>query len=45
MWVARVLEPEDHNRFKILTGILPKRISGSADKLISLLIRPGFAAD
>jgi len=45
MWVARVLEPEDHNRFKILTGILPKRISGSADKLISLLIRPGLAAD
>jgi len=45
MYLTRVLEPEDHDRFKILTGILPKRISGSADKLLSLLIRPGFAAE
>jgi O-antigen/teichoic acid export membrane protein len=45
MYLTRVLEPEDHNRFKILTAILPKRISGSADKLLSLLIRPGFAAE
>ncbi len=45
MYLTRVLEPEDHDRFKILTAILPKRISGSADKLLSLLIRPGFAAE
>jgi O-antigen/teichoic acid export membrane protein len=43
-YLMRVLEPEDHERFQILTGILPKPISVPANKLLSLLIRPGLPA-
>jgi hypothetical protein len=39
----RVLEPEDQDRFKILTGALPKPIAGPMDTFLSLLVRPGFA--
>jgi O-antigen/teichoic acid export membrane protein len=42
-YLMRVLEPEDRTRFTILTGMLPKRFIGPADKIVSLLIRPGFA--
>jgi hypothetical protein len=41
--LMRVLEPEDRARFHILTGMLPKPLAGPADKIISLLIRPGIA--
>jgi hypothetical protein len=34
-----VLEPEDRDRFKILTGMLPKPIAGPVDKILLLLIR------
>jgi hypothetical protein len=34
----RVLEPEDRNRFKILTGMLPKRVAGPVDTMLSWLI-------
>lgn len=42
-YLMRVLEPEDRARFRILTGMLPKPISGLADKLVSLLIGPDLA--
>jgi hypothetical protein len=40
----RVLEPEDRDRLRILTGMLPKPIAGPVDKILSLLIRPEFAS-
>lgn len=43
-YMLRVLEPEDKARFNILTGMLPKRLSAPADKVISFLIRPEIAA-
>lgn len=43
-YLTRLLEPEDHNRFRILTGILPKSISEPANKLLGLLIRPALPA-
>jgi hypothetical protein len=43
IYLLRVLEPEDHSRFRILTGMLPKSIAGPADKILSLLIRTEFA--
>lgn len=42
-YLLRVLEPEDHDRFNILTGMLPKSLAGPAEKVLSILIRPGFA--
>jgi hypothetical protein len=39
-YLLRVLEPEDHGRFKLLAGMLPKPIAGPADKMLSLLVRP-----
>jgi O-antigen/teichoic acid export membrane protein len=41
-YLMRVLEPEDRARFSILTGMMPKSIAGTADKVLSLLIRPQF---
>jgi O-antigen/teichoic acid export membrane protein len=43
-YLLRVLEPEDRDRFRILTGMLPKPIAGPADKILSLLIRREFAS-
>ncbi len=43
-YFMRVLEPQDYERFKILTAILPKPISGSVNKFLSLLVRPEYAA-
>ena len=43
-YLLRVLEPEDRDRFRILTGMLPKPIAGPVDKLLSLLIRQESAA-
>ncbi len=39
-YTMRVLEPEDRNRLNTLTGLLPKKISGPANKLLTLLVRP-----
>ena len=41
-YLLRVLEPEDRSRLNILTGILPKRLSGPANKFLGLLVRPAF---
>ncbi|MGA2050108.1 MAG: polysaccharide biosynthesis C-terminal domain-containing protein [Terracidiphilus sp.] len=38
-YLLRVLEPEDHDRLKTLTGILPRKIVAPAAKLVSLLTR------
>ena len=35
----RVLEPEDHSRLKILTGMLPKQLATRADSLMDVMIR------
>jgi hypothetical protein len=36
----RVLETEDHDRLKILTGMLPKIIAKPMNAFLELLIRP-----
>ena len=41
-YFMRVLEPEDHDRFRTLTGMLPKPIAGPVNKVVSLLIRPEY---
>jgi hypothetical protein len=38
-YLMRVLEPEDSERFKLLAGMLPKRLAGPVDTLLSLLAR------
>lgn len=42
-YLMRVLEREDRARFSIHTGMMPKSIVGTADKILSLLIRAQFA--
>lgn len=42
-YMMRVLEVEDRSRLHILTGILPKRLSGPANKFLGMLVRPAFA--
>jgi len=39
IYLMRVLEPEDHDRFNILAGMLPKSIVRPAGKFLSLLTR------
>jgi O-antigen/teichoic acid export membrane protein len=39
-YLLRVLEPEDHVRFKVITRMLPDPMAGLADRILSLLIRP-----
>jgi O-antigen/teichoic acid export membrane protein len=39
-YLMRVLQPEDHDRFKVVVKILPKPVAGLADVILSLLIRP-----
>jgi hypothetical protein len=39
-YLMRVLEPEDHDRFKLLAGMLPKPIAGPVQKILSLLACP-----
>jgi O-antigen/teichoic acid export membrane protein len=41
-YLLRVLEPEDHDRFNILTAMLPKSIAAPVNKALLLLIRPAF---
>jgi O-antigen/teichoic acid export membrane protein len=38
LYLMRVLEPEDRDRFKILSGMLPKPIAGPVNMFLSLLI-------
>jgi O-antigen/teichoic acid export membrane protein len=38
-YLMRVLEPEDHDRFKLLVSMLPKSIAGPMDTVLLLLIR------
>jgi O-antigen/teichoic acid export membrane protein len=45
IYLLRVLEPEDRDRFRTLTGMLPKPIAMPLDKILSLLIRPGIAIE
>jgi O-antigen/teichoic acid export membrane protein len=42
-YMMRVLEVEDRSRIHVLTGILPKSLSGPANKFLGLLVRPAFA--
>jgi O-antigen/teichoic acid export membrane protein len=42
-YLLRLLEPEDSDRFRILTGMLPQPVSRQVNKALSLLIRPDFA--
>jgi hypothetical protein len=39
-YLMRVLEPEDHDRFKLLAGMLPKPLTGQVDNILSVLTRP-----
>jgi O-antigen/teichoic acid export membrane protein len=39
-YLMRVLEPQDHVRFRTLTGMLPRPFASAADIILSLLIRP-----
>jgi O-antigen/teichoic acid export membrane protein len=38
LYLLRVLEPQDRDRFKILTGMLPKQVAGPADTMLSWLV-------
>lgn len=38
-YLLRVLEPEDHSRLLIIAGMLPKRFSAPAEKILSVLMR------
>jgi O-antigen/teichoic acid export membrane protein len=40
VYAMRVLEPQDRDRMKILTGMLPRRIARPAEKILTSLIRP-----
>ena len=42
--IMRVLEPEDHERFKVLSRMLPKPLAASVDKCMALLRRPKLAS-
>ncbi|MGC9158365.1 MAG: polysaccharide biosynthesis C-terminal domain-containing protein [Terracidiphilus sp.] len=41
-YLLRVLEAEDRDRFRILTGMLPRLVAGPVDRLLTLLVRPRF---
>jgi hypothetical protein len=38
-YLMRVLEPEDHSRFKLLISMLPKSIAEPMETVLTLLIR------
>jgi O-antigen/teichoic acid export membrane protein len=38
-YLMRVLEPQDRDRFEILTGMLPKPFAGPAARVVALLVR------
>jgi hypothetical protein len=37
IYLMRVLEPEDRDRFEILAGMLPKPVAGPVDTMLSWL--------
>lgn len=39
-YLTRLLEPQDHARFKTLAGMLPRPFASAANTVLSLLIRP-----
>ena len=41
-YLLRVLEPEDHGRFRLLAEMLPRPIAGPVSTIFSLLTRPKF---
>jgi O-antigen/teichoic acid export membrane protein len=43
-YLMRVLEPEDQDRFKIVTGMLPKPIARPLNTIILMLVRPETVA-
>ena len=43
-YLMRVLEPEDQDRFNLLTRSLPKLIGGPVETVLSLMVRPRLAA-
>jgi hypothetical protein len=38
-YLLRVLEPEDRDRFAIMTAILPRRLAKPTNQFLSLLVR------
>lgn len=43
-YLLRVLEPEDQARLMVLCGMLPKRLAGTVEKIISILMRTEVAS-
>jgi O-antigen/teichoic acid export membrane protein len=43
LYLMRVLKEEDRNRLHTLTAILPERVSGPANKILSVLVRQPLA--
>lgn len=41
-YFLRVLEPQDHSRFKLLLGMLPKPLAEPIDAVLSFMIRPAI---
>ena len=42
-YLMRVFEVEDRSRLDVLTAVLPKRLSGPANRFLGLLVPPAFA--
>jgi O-antigen/teichoic acid export membrane protein len=42
VYLMRVLDPEDHDRFRLLAGMLPKPLAGPVNTIFSLLNRQKF---
>jgi len=42
-YLMHVLKPEDRERFKTVTSILPKPVSVPINKILTILVRPAFA--
>jgi hypothetical protein len=42
-YLMRVLEPEDRDRVRLLSRLLPKRVAGPVESVLSVLIRPAPA--
>jgi hypothetical protein len=43
-YLLRVLENEDHHRFRTLTGMLPKAVANPANAILLVLVRPVSAS-
>jgi len=40
LYLLRVLEPEDHDRFQLLAGMLPKPVAVPVRRILALMARP-----